>query len=227
MKDEAPPPPADLRDPELRRWKYITLRLKAPIRTDEAYLVDLGQGKVWIPLSAIRATRRVEHGIFEIEVREDVIKEKRQEMRQLKEKATGVKGSILGDVVAVKGKILGESDEFLKVSCEGKELSIPRVCFAECNPAPDGSCDFVIQKDYYSYARRASEAAAAAAAEATVEVDLVRETDRAYLFSVEGKEIWYPKRQVVSIQEMEGNRRRIVVPAEFWRFKVERGGEYR
>jgi hypothetical protein len=224
VKDETPPA-ADPRDPEFQRWKYVTLRLKAPIRTDEAYLVDLGQGKVWIPLSAIRATRRVEHGIFEIEVREDAIQEKRKEMRKLKEKATGVKGSILGDVVAVKGKIVEENDEYLRISCQGKEMAIPRVCFAECNRSPDGTCDFVIQKDYYSYALRSSAAAASAAAEATVEVDLVRETDRAYLFSVQGREIWFPKRQVVSIKELEGNRRQIVVPAEFWRFKVEGGGE--
>ncbi|MCX6350138.1 MAG: hypothetical protein NTV79_11685 [Candidatus Aureabacteria bacterium] len=225
MKDDTPPP-TDPRDPDVQRWKYVTLRLKAPIRTDEAYLVDLGQGKVWIPLSAIRATRRVEQGIFEIEVREDMIKEKRAEMRQLKEKATGVKGSILGEVVAVKGTLLKEDAEYLWINCQGKELAIPRVCFSECAPAPDGSYDFVIQKDYFSYALRSLAAAASAAAEMTVVVDLVRETDRAYLFSVQGKEIWFPKRQVVSIKDLEGNRREIVVPSDFWRFKLEEGKEY-
>ena len=43
----------------LRRGLYIKLALKVLIRTDEAYLVDLGEGKVRLPKEAIRSTRRV------------------------------------------------------------------------------------------------------------------------------------------------------------------------
>ncbi|MDP8237052.1 MAG: hypothetical protein P9M08_11760, partial [Candidatus Erginobacter occultus] len=73
----------------------VKLRLKTLIRTDEAYLVDLGQAKVWIPKNAIKSSRRIDQGVLEVEVLEKVIREKRQEMRKLKEQLTGLKGSIL------------------------------------------------------------------------------------------------------------------------------------
>ena len=84
--------------------KLVKLRLKTLIRTDEAYLVDLGQGKVWIPKSAIKSTRRIDQGILEVEVLENVIREKRDEMRKLKEQLTGLKGSIMGEVMELDRK---------------------------------------------------------------------------------------------------------------------------
>ena len=220
MKDETPPP-ADPRDPDVQRWKYVTLRLKALIRTDKAYLVDLGQGKVWIPLSAIRSTQRIEHGIFEIEVREDVIQEKRRGMRLLKERATGLKGSVLGEVVKVKGRLLTETDDSLCIAYAGKEMAIPRVCFSEYVRTPDGNYQFTIQKNYWDFCLQRLKSAPALHSFSTITVDFLRETDRAYLFLFEEREIWFPKQEVLKMHPLKGDRYEITVPTAFWQFKME------
>ena len=201
---------------------FVKLRLKTLIRTDEAFLVDLGEGKVWIPREEIKSRRRLSQGILEIEVREEVIKNKRKEMRGLKEKATGVKGSVMGEVVEVRGKLLSEVPDALRIEFEGKDLYIPRVCFSDREELPDGSWRFVVQKNYLDYKLRLLESAEAGEAFITVPVAILRETDRAYLFAHEGAEVWFPKREVMEIKEA-GDKWKIKVPADFWKFKLEGG----
>lgn len=208
----------DPRDPETPRLKHITLRLKVHLRTDEAYLIDLGQGKVWIPVSAIRATRRVSHGIFEIEVRQDVIEAKRKEMCKHKEKATGIKGSILGEVLEIRARLVKERKDSVLIEYRGQTIAIPWVCLAEWEKTGDGECRLVAQMDYMAYALGGGPTDRET--HFTVEVGLVRETDRACLFSYQGKEFWYPKREVIGIKPLEGDLREILVPASFWRFKL-------
>ena len=89
----------------------VKLRLKVLIRTDEAYLVDLGQGKVWIPKAAIKSSRRIDQGILEVEIEKDVVQDKRQEMRKLKEELTGLKGSIVGEVMELTGELVRETKD--------------------------------------------------------------------------------------------------------------------
>ena len=107
--------------------KLVKLKLKTLIRTDEAYLVDLGQGKVWLPKSAIKSTRRIDQGILEVEVLENVIREKREEMRKLKEQLTGLKGSIMGEVMELRGELVEETNDSLLVKI-GRASCRERVC---------------------------------------------------------------------------------------------------
>ena len=203
-----------------RDMQLIKLRLKTLIRTDEAYLVDLGQGKVWIPKSAIKSSRRVDQGILEVEVLENVIREKRQEMRKLKEQLTGLKGSIMGEVMELTGKLLRETKDSLLIKVGTQELYIPKVCFSEWERLSDQQCRFVIQKDFLEFKLRHIQQPDKRDAITTAQVELLQETDRAYLFKYEGHEIWLPKRAVIEIKDL-GKTCEIVVVTDFWMFKLE------
>ena len=200
---------------------YQKLKLKTVIRTDEAYLIDLGEGKVWIPKSAIKSTRRVASGVLEIEVLREAIEEKRRQMRQLKVKATGVKGSVLGEVTEVTGKVLKEAEDALWIEFDGKDLYIPKVCFAEVESLPEGKTRFVVQKDFLDYKLRQMDKGPSEEAQTTVPVEILRETDRAYLLAYQGIEIWFPKREVIELKELPGGGTEIVVPTDFWTFKLQ------
>ncbi len=201
--------------------KYLKLKLKTVIRTDEAYLIDLGEGKVWFPRSAIKSTRRVAPGVLEIEVSREAIEEKRRQMRQLKVKATGIKGSVLGEVVEVTGKIIKEADDALWIRFNDNDLYIPKVCFAEIESLPEGKARFVIQKDFLNYKLRQMEKGPSADALTTVKVEILRETDRAYLLAYQGIEIWFPKREILEINKLPEGGVEIVVPTDFWTFKLQ------
>ena len=199
----------------------VKLKLKTLIRTDEAYLVDLGQGKVWIPKEAIKSTRRIEQGIFEIEILKDVVREKREEMRRLKEQVTGLKGSVIGEVVEFTGaEIIKEVKDALLVKLGDMDVYIPRVCFAEQERLPDGKWRFVIQKDYLEFKIRQLQNPDSDDAYTKVEVKMIQETDRAYLLAYREFRVWYPKRQLIEAKHI-GDKWEIVVPTDFWRFKLE------
>ena len=51
-------------------------------------------------------------------------------------------------------------------------------------------------------------------------VELVQETDRAYLLKYEGHEVWYPKRAVLEIR-VSGKNWEVVTSTDFWMFKLE------
>jgi len=185
-------------------------------------MVDLGEGKIWIPRDAIKSTRRVGQGVLEVEVREDVIRDKRNEMRGLKEKATGVKGSVLGEVVEIEGKLLEKLPDALKIEFEGKELYMPLVCFSDQEEIGDGKWRFQVQKNYLDYKLRLMESGELGEAFVIVPVKILCETDRAYLFGYEGAEVWFPKREVMEIEEA-GDEWKVKVPADFWKFKLAGG----
>lgn len=206
----------------LRKRPYIKLVLKTLIRTDEAFLVDLGEGKVWIPKDAIRSTRRVEQGILNIEVLEEVIKEKRKELRRLKEELTGLKGSVRGKVVELTGELINEIETAYLIKIEKKEMFIPKVCFAEMEKLPAGNYRFVIEKAFLEYKlkQKSPERPEAGEEVTTVQVEIVRETDRAHLLIYQGHRFWYPKREVIKMKPV-GKKWTIVVPLDFWQFKLE------
>lgn len=203
-----------------RDMKLIKLRLKTLIRTDEAYLVDLGQGKVWIPKSAIKTSRRIDQGILEVEVLDNVIREKRQEMRKLKEQLTGLKGSIMGEVMELTGELLKETKDALLIRVGSQEMFMPKVCFSEWEQFSDQKCRFVIQKDFLEFKLRQIQQPDKRDAISTVQVELLQETDRAYRLKYEGYEIWFPKRAVIEIKDL-GKKWEIVVVTDFWMFKLE------
>jgi len=208
-------------NPELSRdLKLIKLRLKTLIRTDEAYLVDLGQGKVWIPKSAIKSTRRIDQGILEVEVLENVIKEKRQEMRKLKEQLTGLKGSIMGEVMELSGELVNEGKDSLLIRVGPQELYLPKVCFSEWEQLAGNEYRFVIQKDFLEFKLRQLQQPDRRDAITTVMVKIIQETDRAYLLGYDGHEIWFPKRAVIEAKD-KGKEWEIVVATDFWMFKLE------
>ena len=208
-------------NPELSRdLRLVKLRLKTLIRTDEAYLVDLGQGKVWIPKSAIKSTRRIDQGILEVEVLENVIKEKRQEMRKLKEQLTGLKGSIMREVMELSGELVEETRDTLLIKIGPQELYLPKVCFAEWEQLAESEYRFVIQKDFLEFKLRQLQQPDRRDAITTVAVKIIQETDRAYLLGYEGHEIWFPKRAVIEAKE-KGKAWEIVVATDFWMFKLE------
>lgn len=207
--------------------QYVRLRLKVLIRTEEASLVDLGGGKVWVPEEAVRSCLRVEQGIFEMEILKSVLEAKRAEMRGLKEKATGVKGSILGDVVEVVGRLVKEEQDALRVEIDGREMFLPRVCFSEIEPLEDGRCRFVVQKNYYNFKlRRLENLSEEDQAFTTARARVLRETDRAYCLVSEGREFWFPKREVLEVNDIPGEEEKeLIVPTDFWLFKLS-GGSY-
>jgi len=208
-------------NPELSRdLKLVKLRLKTLIRTDEAYLVDLGQGKVWIPKSAIKSTRRIDQGILEVEVLENVIREKRQEMRKLKEQLTGLKGSIMGEVMELNGELVEETRDTLLIKIGPQELYLPKVCFSEWEQLVDSEYRFVIQKDFLEFKLRQLQQPDRRDAISTVTIKMIQETDRAYLLGYEGHEIWFPKRAVIEAKD-KGREWEIVVATDFWMFKLE------
>lgn len=200
--------------------KLIKLRLKTLIRTDEAYLVDLGQGKVWIPKHAIKSSRRIDQGILEVEVLEKVIREKRREMRKLKEQLTGLKGSILGEVMEFTGVLVEETDDALLIRVGPQEMHIPRVCFSEYEELGGGQYRFVVQRDYLEFKLRRLQEAGSEAAITTIKAELLQETDRAYLMKYDGMEIWFPKRAVIEARD-QGQEWEFVVSTDFWMFKLE------
>jgi len=200
---------------------YQKLKLKTVIRTDEAYLIDLGEGKVWIPKEAIKSTRRVASGVLEIEVLREAIEEKRRQMRRLKVKATGIKGSVLGEVVEVTGKVLKEAEDALWIEFDGKDLYIPKVCFAEIEPLSEGKTRFIIQRDFLDYKLRQLDKNPSDEALTTVRVEILRETDRAYLLAYQGIEIWFPKREIIAVKEIPEGGREFTVPTDFWAFKLQ------
>ncbi len=201
--------------------KLIKLRLKTLIRTDEAYLVDLGQGKVWIPRHAIKSSRRIDQGILEVEVLEKVIREKRREMRKLKEQLTGLKGSILGEVMEFTGVLVEETDDALLVKVGPQEMRIPRVCFSEYEELGDGQYRFVVQRDYLEFKLRRLQEASSESAITTIKAELLQETDRAYLMKYDDLEIWFPKRAVIEVRD-QGQEWEFVVSTDFWMFKLEK-----
>ncbi len=201
--------------------KLVKLRLKVLIRTDEAYLVDLGQAKVWIPKSAIKSSRRIDQGILEVEVLEKVIREKRQEMRKLKEQLTGLKGSILGEIMEMTGELIKETKDALQVKVGPQELWIPRVCFSEYEEIGGGQHRFVVQKDYLEFKLRRMQQCAQEDAITTVQAELLQETDRAYLIKYQDMEIWFPKRAVIEAQD-KGRHWEFVVLTDFWMYKLEK-----
>ncbi len=203
-----------------RDLKLVKLRLKTLIRTDEAYLVDLGQGKVWIPKSAIKSTRRIDQGILEVEVLDNVIREKRQEMRKLKEQLTGLKGSIMGEVMELSGELVEETEDSLLIKVGPQELYLPKVCFSEWEELAGSEYRFVIQKDFLEFKLRQLQQPDRRDAITTVAVNVIQETDRAYLLGYEGHEIWFPKRAVIEVKE-KGKEWEIVVATDFWMFKLE------
>ncbi len=199
--------------------KLIKLRLKTLIRTDEAYLVDLGQGKVWIPKSAIMSSRRIDQGIHEVEVLESVILEKRREMRKMKEQLTGLKGSIRGEVMELTGNLLKKTEYSLLIQVGSRELYIPIVCFSEWQELPDHRYRFVVQKDFLEFKLRRPGGDQQKAV-STVRAELLQETDRAYLIKYEGLEIWFPKRAVIEARD-RGEKWEFMVATDFWMFKIE------
>jgi len=203
-----------------RDMKLIKLRLKTLIRTDEAYLVDLGQGKVWIPKSAIKSSRRIDQGILEVEVLDNVIQDKRQEMRKLKEQLTGLKGSIMGEVMELTGEMLKETKDALLIKIGSHEMFMPKVCFSEWGQLPDQRYRFVIQKDFLEFKLRQIQQPDKRDEISIIQVELLQETDRAYRFKYEGYDIWFPKRAVIEIKDL-GKKWEIVVVTDFWMFKLE------
>ncbi len=200
--------------------KLVKLKLKTLIRTDEAYLVDLGQGKVWLPKSAIKSTRRIDQGILEVEVLENVIREKREEMRKLKEQLTGLKGSIMGEVMELRGELVEETNDSLLVKIGPQEMYLPKVCFSEWEEQGDQKYRFVIQKDFLEFKLRQLQQPDRRDAITTVKAKMIQETDRAYLLGYEGHDIWFPKRAVIEARD-KGKEWEIVVATDFWMFKLE------
>jgi hypothetical protein len=200
--------------------KLVKLKLKTLIRTDEAYLVDLGQGKVWIPKSAIKSTRRIDQGILEVEVLENVIREKREEMRKLKEQLTGLKGSIMGEVMELRGELIEETNDSLLVKIGPQEMYLPKVCFSEWKQQTEQEYRFVIQKDFLEFKLRQLQQPDRRDAITTVKAKMIQETDRAYLLGYEGHDIWFPKRAVIEARD-KGKEWEIVVATDFWMFKLE------
>jgi len=203
-----------------RDMKLVKLKLKTLIRTDEAYLVDLGQGKVWLPKSAIKSTRRIDQGILEVEVLENVIREKREEMRKLKEQLTGLKGSIMGEVMELRGELVEETNDSLLVKIGPQEMYLPKVCFSEWEEQGDQKYRFVIQKDFLEFKLRQLQQPDRRDAITTVKAKMIQETDRAYLLGYEGHDIWFPKRAVIEARD-KGKEWEIVVATDFWMFKLE------
>lgn len=199
----------------------IKLRLKVLVRTDEAYLVDLGQGKVWIPKSAIKSSRRIDQGILEVEVLEKVVNEKRLEMRKLKEQLTGLKGSIIGEVMELTGEIVKETKDAILIRVRDKEMYIPRVCFSDCEEIGEGRHRFVIQRDYLEFKLRRLQEVHSDDAISTVRAEMLQETDRAFLMKYQGMEIWFPKRAVIEARDL-GKEWEFVVATDFWMFKLEK-----
>ena len=191
------------------------------IRTDEAYLVDLGQGKVWIPRSAIKSSKRIDQGILELEVLESVIWEKRQEMRKLKEQLTGLKGSIRGEIMELDGELVKETEYSLLIKVGPQELYVPKVCCSEWKELPDRQYQFVIQKDYLEFKLRRLQETDLQNVISTIQAELLQETDRAYLMKYEGLEIWFPKRAVIEARDL-GGRWEFVIATDFWMFKIEK-----
>ncbi len=204
-----------------RDLSLVKLRLKVLVRTDEAYLVDLGQGKVWIPKSAIKSSRRIDQGILEVELLERVVQEKRQEMRKLKEQLTGLKGSIIGEVMELTGELLKETKDAILIQVGDKKMYIPKVCFAEYGEIGEGRYRFVIQRDYLEFKLRRLQEAHSDDAITTVKAELLQETDRAFLIKYEGMEIWFPKRAVIEVRDL-GQEMEFVVATDFWMFKLEK-----
>lgn len=201
---------------------FIKLKLKTLLQTNEAYLVDLGLGNVWIPADAVKSSRLLGEGIVELEVLEEVLIEKRQGLRRLKELKTGVKGSIVGEVLDLTGDFVEETDIFTVINLEGKKLYFPKVCLAETEKLPDGRYRFVIQKDFFDYKLQQLELDPGAEGEVCrVKTKVIRETDRAYLFNYQGVELWFPRRAVIDIVD-DFLDTEIIVPKDFWFFKVEK-----
>jgi len=209
----------------MEKDEYIRLKLKVLIKTDECFLVDLGTGKVWLDLADVRSRRRVKQGIYEMEIRREVIDRKRREMRGLKEKATGVKGSVLGEVVEMEGKILREEEDAYQIEADGKSFFFPRFCFSEMEQLGEDRWRFVLQRDFYEFKLRVLENLdPAISAFSEVQARIVQETDRAYCLSAEGREFWYPKRGVLETREMPDSAEKIFrVPTDFWKFKLTGG----
>ena len=204
--------------------KTVKLKLKTLIRTDEAFLIDLGQGKVWIPKEAIKSSRRLDQGILEVEVVEEVLKAKRAEMRRLKEQLTGVKGSIRGEVVELNGELLNMDDNSLTMKFGTNEVQLPRVCVSEWEELGENEVRFVIQKDFLEYKlRQMQNPDPDKKSTLNLKVKVIQETDRACLIEYEGKEFWYPKRGFYEYEPVMEDSWEVVVPTDFWRFKVETG----
>jgi len=202
--------------------EYIKLKLKVLIKTEDYYMVDLGTGKVWINCQDIRSTRRVNQGIYEMEILKEVIEQKRRDMIGLKEKATGVGGSVLGEVIALEGKVLREEPDALEVEIEGRKFFFPRCCFSKIKDIGDGLSQLSMQKDFYEYKLWALETNQETSEWFTeIEVRVNRETDRAYCFELDGREVWYPKRGIIECRDIPGREEKMIkVPADFWRFKL-------
>jgi len=204
--------------------KTTKLKLKTLIRTDEAFLIDLGQGKVWIPKTAIKSSRRKEQGILEIEVVESVINEKRAEMRRLKEQLTGVKGSIRGEVVELTGEMVEMDDNTLTIKFGQNQLSLPRVCVSEWEELSDDQVRFVIQKDFLEYKlSQLQHPDPDKKPTVSLTVKIIQETDRACLLEYGGKRFWYPKRGFFEHKPRSEDEWEITAPTDFWSFKVETG----
>ncbi len=211
-------------DPNVNDETTVKLRLKTLIRTDEAFLIDLGQGKVWIPKSAIKSSRRIDQGILEVEVVEDVLKAKRAEMRRLKEQLTGVKGSIKGEVVELNGELLDKNDNSLTMKFGKNELELPRVCVSEWEELTENEVRFVIQKDFLEYKlQQMQNPDPDKKPTLNLTVKVIQETDRACLIKYEGREFWYPKRGFYELKPVSDDIWEVVAPTDFWRFKVETG----
>ncbi len=208
-------------DPE-----YTTLKLKVLIRTEESCLVDLGTGKVWIEASDIRSMKRAAHGVYKMEIRSETVARKRAEMRGFKEKATGVKGSILGEIIDLEGRIVREEPDAIRIETDGKEIFLPRFCFSEIEDLGEGRCRFRLQKDFYEFKlRRLADPNLREGVFIEVEAKIVWETDRAYCLEVGGKAVWYPKRGVIESRDLPGREEKIFkIHSDFWRFKQAGGG---
>lgn len=198
----------------------VRLLLKTMIKTDEAVMVDLGAAKVWISNDDVKSYRRIREGVYEIEVPAKVIKAKREEIRKLKEEATGVKGSVLGEVTEAEGRLLKESGVSYWIEVGGREVCLPKVCFAELVKLDGDRYRFVLQKDFFEFKLRQAESASCEQ-EIRVEVEIARETDRAYLLNFEGNEFWYPKREILEKKEIGEGRWNLLVPGDFWNFKLQ------
>ncbi|MDP8236203.1 MAG: hypothetical protein P9M08_07450, partial [Candidatus Erginobacter occultus] len=168
-----------------------------------------------------KSSRRIDQGVLEVEVLEKVIREKRQEMRKLKEQLTGLKGSILGEVMEMTGELVKETKDALQIKVGPQEMYIPRVCFSEYEEIAGGQYRFVVQKDYLEFKLRRLQEAGSEDAITTVKAELLQETDRAYLMKYEGMEIWFPKRAVIEARD-QGKEWEFVVSSDFWMFKLEK-----
>ena len=150
-----------------------------------------------------------------------MIREKRQEMRKLKEQLTGLKGSIIGEVMELTGELLKETKDALLIRVGSNDMYIPRVCFSEYEELSGGEYRFVVQRDYLEFKLRRLQKPHPEEAITTVKAELLQETDRAFLMKYEGMDIWFPKRAVIEARDL-GKEWEFVVATDFWMFKLEK-----